>query len=75
MFLLVTLTTFPLVIPFLFGGDAQRALRISNAIALAMLAGVGVAYGRAAGYRPWASALAMVTVGVVLVGITIALGG
>jgi len=75
VFLLVTLTTFPVAVPFLFVRDAERALRISNAVALAMLFAVGCAFGRAAGIRAWAAGLAMIVLGGVLVAITIALGG
>ena len=76
VFLLVTLSTFPLVLPFLFMTDAQRALRWSNGVALAMLWAMGAALrpGRrlpgAGSPRSRWSAL-----GVVLVAITIALGG
>lgn len=67
--------TFPVVIPFLFIGDVWLALRVSNAVAIAMLFLCGYAFGRCAGLRPWATGLSMVAIGAVLVGITIALGG
>lgn len=73
--LLVFLSTFPVVIPFLFIGDVWLALRVSNAVAIAMLFLCGYAFGRCAGLRPWATGLSMVAIGAVLVGITIALGG
>lgn len=73
--LLSFLSTFPIVIPFIFIGDARLALRISNAVAIAMLFLCGYAFGRYAGFRPWAMGLSMVAVGAVLVGIAIALGG
>jgi VIT1/CCC1 family predicted Fe2+/Mn2+ transporter len=73
--LLSFLSTFPIVIPFLLIGDARLALRLSNAVAIAMLFICGYAFGRYAGYRPWVTGLAMVAVGAVLVGIAIALGG
>jgi hypothetical protein len=75
VFLLVTLSTFPLVVPFLLFDDAQRALRTSNGIALAMLWLMGLAYGKAVGFKPWLTAVVMVALGVVLVAITIALEG
>jgi hypothetical protein len=75
VFLLVFLSTFPVVIPFLFMHEATRALRFSNAIAIVMLYLVGHALGRYSGGRPWRTGLGMVAVGVVLVVITIALGG
>ena len=75
VFLLVFLSTFPVVIPFTFISEAGRALRISNAIALTMLFGTGYAFGRCAGYRPLKMGIAIVIVSTVLVGITMALGG
>ena len=75
VFLLVFLSTFPVVIPFLLIGDAMKALRASNAIAVVMLCVGGYSLGRHAGLRPWLVALAMALFGAVLVAITIALGG
>ncbi len=76
VFLLVFLSTLPVVLPFVFMHDhALRALRLSNAIAILMLFFTGFAFGRCAGYRPWVMGVAMVVVGGVLVAITIALGG
>ncbi len=74
-FLLVFLTTFPVVIPFIFMHNALLALRISNAIAIAMLFVAGYAFGRITGRRPWAAGIVMVLLGSILVGLTIALGG
>lgn len=73
--LLVFLSTFPVVVPFLFMDGAKSALRTSNAIAIGMLFFGGVAYGHHAGMRRWLMGLAMVVIGIVLVGMTIALGG
>jgi VIT1/CCC1 family predicted Fe2+/Mn2+ transporter len=75
VFLLVFLSTFPVTVPFFFIPDAGRALRVSNAIAIAMLFATGYAFGRAAGRSPWLVGLAMVLLGSILVGLTIALGG
>jgi VIT1/CCC1 family predicted Fe2+/Mn2+ transporter len=75
VFLLVFLSTFPVVIPFLLIGDPVRALRTSNAVAVAMLCVGGYALGRHAGLRPWLVAVAMAALGALLVAITIALGG
>jgi hypothetical protein len=75
VFLLVSLSTFPLVIPFLVLRDPTTALRASHAVALAMLFCIGAAFGRYAGQHPWRIGLWMVGIGVVLVLITIALGG
>jgi hypothetical protein len=73
--LLSFLSTFPIVIPFILIGDARLALRISNAVAIAMLFVCGYAFGHYAGFRPWATGLAIVAVGAALVGVAIALGG
>ena len=75
IFLLVFLSTFPVAIPFLLIDDAQLALRVSNAVAIAMLFLCGYAFGRYAGMSPWATGLMMVVIGGVLVVLTIALGG
>ena len=73
--LLVFLSTFPPVIPFLLIGEVQPALRVSNAIAIAMLFLCGYALARHTGLRPWPTGLVMVAIGGVLVSIAIALGG
>lgn len=73
--LLSFLSTFPIVIPFLLLGDAQMALRASNAVAIAMLFVCGFMFGRCAGFHPVAMGFSMVAVGGALVSIAIALGG
>jgi VIT1/CCC1 family predicted Fe2+/Mn2+ transporter len=73
--LLSFVSTFPIVIPFIFIGDARLALRVSNVVAIAMLFVCGYVFGRYAGFRPVAMGLSMVAVGGVLVGVAIALGG
>jgi hypothetical protein len=73
--LLVFLSTFPVVLPFLLMHDARTALRVSNGIALVLLFLTGHALGRVAGHRPLRTGLWMVLIGVVLVALTIALGG
>ena len=75
VFLWVFLITFPVAVPFIFMDEVGRAMRVSNAIAIGLLFLSGYAFGRIAEYRPWLTGLAMVVLGVVLVGITIALGG
>ena len=75
VFLLVFLSTFPVVLPFVFMQDVMRALRVSNAIAIVTLFLAGYSLGKYAGYRPWRTGLVMVAIGVVLVAITMALGG
>ena len=75
VFLLVFLSTFPVVLPFVFMQRTLMALRVSNGIAIVMLFLTGYAFGRCAGYRPWVMGISMVILGSVLVGITIVLGG
>jgi len=73
--LLSFLSTFPIVIPFIFMSDARLALRVSNAVAIVMLFFCGYAFGYRSGLRPWAAGLSMVAFGSALVGVAIALGG
>ena len=75
VFLLVFLSTFPVAVPFIFMQDAVRAMRLSNAIAIAMLFVAGVAYGRCVGRSPWGFGMGMVVLGGILVALTMALGG
>lgn len=75
VFLWVVLTTFPVTIPFIFMDELSRAMRVSNAIAVAMLFVTGYAFGRVAEHRPLVTGLAMVFLGATLVALTMALGG
>ena len=75
VFLIVFASTFPVVIPFIFMHNVGPALRVSNAIAIAMLFLTGYAFGRITGRHPWLVGLAMVVLGSVLAGMTMALGG
>ena len=75
VFLLVFLSTFPVVIPFTFMTDITLALRISNAIAIVMLFWAGYSFARMTGRRPVWAGFAMVVFGAILVSATIALGG
>jgi VIT1/CCC1 family predicted Fe2+/Mn2+ transporter len=75
VFLLVFLSTFPVVVPFLFVRPAHLALRVSNWVAIAMLYLSGHFLGRYAGLRPARTGLVMVAIGGLLVVVTIALGG
>ena len=68
VFLLVFLSTFPVVLPFIFMHDAHLALRLSNGIAIAMLFGCGHMLAGYAGLRRVRTGLAMVVIGAVLVG-------
>jgi len=75
IFLLVFLSTFPVVIPFLFFKDAKLALRASNGVAIALLFMCGYALGGYAGRSRWLTGLVMVVLGGGLVGIAMVLGG
>ena len=75
VFLLVFLSTLPISLPFLLFSHAAVAMRTSNAVAIAMLFGMGWTLGTHTGRSGWRSGVAMVCLGLVLVAITIALGG
>lgn len=75
VFLLVFLSTLPVVVPFILVHNAHLAVRISNAIAIVMLFGAGHMLARYAGLHRIVTGLAMVGIGAVLVSLTIALGG
>jgi hypothetical protein len=75
VFLLVFLATFPVAIPFIVMQSTAPAMRVSNAIAVAMLFVAGYAYGNVVGRSPILFGFSMVLVGAVLVAFTIALGG
>ena len=73
--LLVFLSTLPVALPFVFMHEPRPALRVSNAIAIALLYAAGHAYGRLTGRSPVWVGLVMVVLGVLLVSLTVALGG
>ncbi|MGH7786855.1 MAG: VIT1/CCC1 transporter family protein [Candidatus Binatia bacterium] len=73
--LIIVLATLPVVIPFLVVPDPSVAVRVSNAIALTELFLTGAWWGREVGGSPLRIATGLTAVGVVLVLITIALGG
>lgn len=75
VFLLVSLSTFPIAAPFLFVNNARLALRVSNGIALCMLFLAGYAFGLNAELHPWRMGLWMVLIGSGMVAITMILGG
>jgi hypothetical protein len=75
VFILVVLSTFPVVIPFILMSSTVLALRTSNAIAVIMLFLCGYRLARYSGNRPWLMGISMAVVGSALVGLTIALGG
>jgi hypothetical protein len=74
-FWLVVLTSAPAALPFLFIEDARLALRVSNAILLALLFVTGAWWARYTLARPWIVGLGFLVGGGVLVAVAIALGG
>ena len=75
VFLLVFFATFPVAIPFMFIHTLGFAMRVSNAVAVAMLFVAGFAYGRVIHRSPIAIGIAAVFIGLIIVTFTIALGG
>jgi hypothetical protein len=75
VFLLVFLSTFPVVVPFIVMRSAAPAVRVSNGIAIVMLSITGYVYGRSVGRHPWLLGIAMVLLGALLSALTMALGG
>jgi hypothetical protein len=76
IFLLVFFSTLPVALPFMFSDDVGFALRVSNAIAVALLFAIGCWLGKHMGWTPyWAPGVAVGLLGALLVVITIALGG
>ena len=73
--LLILVATLPVAIPFLLVSNATIAVRISNVITLVMLFGVGWWWGRVVGASPLRIGTGVMGIGLVLVLITIVLGG
>jgi hypothetical protein len=75
IFLLVFLSTFPVTIPFIFIQNVRLALRISNLIAIILLFIGGWMLGRYGGFNKIRTALAIALIGIMMVFLTIQLGG
>ncbi len=75
IFFLVTLSTFPCTIPFLIIKDPMLAMRVSNIVALTLLFLTGYKLGVYSGYNKWLLGIIVAALGVLLVLLTIALGG
>lgn len=75
VFLLVVVSTFPLVVPFLLLDDTALAIRASNLVGLGVLFLAGWMLAKYAGAKPWQGALALTVTGAVLITAIIALGG
>ncbi len=69
-------SVFPAAIPFLiFRHDPRFALRVSNALLLALLFVVGVMWGKYNRVSPYVTGMCTMLIGLILVGVAIALGG
>ena len=75
VFLLNVVSVVPAIIPFLVVSQPHRALRISNALLIASLFAVGFTWGKYIHVNRYVTAGCAVLIGLVLVGIAIALGG
>lgn len=75
LFLLVFVSTFPVVVPFVFIHHTMLALRVSNMVAVVLMFLCGWSVARYAGFNKWIMSVAMVFIGIILVAVTIALGG
>ncbi|MBL8002086.1 MAG: VIT1/CCC1 transporter family protein [Flavobacteriales bacterium] len=67
--------TLPVVLPFFFMENTRAALRASNVIAIALLALIGWRLARHTGFHMLRTILYLVLFGILMVAITIALGG
>jgi VIT1/CCC1 family predicted Fe2+/Mn2+ transporter len=75
VFLLVVLATFPVVLPYALADDVVTALRVSQAIAIAMLFIAGAALARWSGGRIVRTGAAVAAIGVLLLIVIVLLGG
>ncbi len=75
IFLLVFSCTFPVALPFIFLTNTAIPLRISNGIALLILFFGGVSVGKYAGFHSYWTGTIIMFLGIILVALTIALGG
>jgi hypothetical protein len=75
IFMLVFLCTFPVALPFAIFHDVAFALRASNGVALLMLAVGGWILASYAGFNRLVTAIVYCLIGVLLVLVTMALGG
>lgn len=75
VFFLVVGTAIPAIIPFLLIADGETALRVSNAVLVALLFVIGWSWGRHVGARPWQAGLLVMSLGAAMALIAIPLGG
>ncbi|MEI8048184.1 MAG: hypothetical protein WCI92_12445 [Bacteroidota bacterium] len=75
IFLLVFFATVPISMPFILMKDMQTALRVSNIIAILMMFLCGMGLGKYAGRNRFVLGILTSLIGIVLVALTILLGG
>jgi VIT1/CCC1 family predicted Fe2+/Mn2+ transporter len=75
VFLLVVLSTFPIVVPFMLIQEPVHALRMSNLMGLLTLFVSGYLLGRYAGGKPLRFAFGLSLIGALMIFAIIALGG
>jgi VIT1/CCC1 family predicted Fe2+/Mn2+ transporter len=75
VFLLVVLSTFPLVIPFMVTDDTARALLWSRLVAVVTLFISGATLARYSHGNVWLNGLTMAAIGALLMAAIMALGG
>ena len=75
VFLLVSTTSLPAVVPFLLIDNAYLALRASNLLLIALLFLTGWAWASFSDARPLHAGVTMTCLGLILVGIAVVLGG
>ena len=75
VFLLVSATALPGVIPFFLLDDPNLALRVSNTVLILLLFLGGYRWGHYTDARPWQVGLTVMVLGIVMVLVAVALGG
>lgn len=75
VFLLVSATSLPAALPFLFIQEPWLALRVSNAVLIGCLFMIGYRWAGYTSINPWRAAVALTLFGGLMVAAAIALGG
>ena len=75
VFVLVSLTALPGIIPFLLLSDSDLALRVSNSVLILLLFLVGYWWAHYTDSRPWRVGLTVMLLGLSMVLVAVALGG
>lgn len=75
VFWLVVFASLPAALPFLFIDEPWIALRVSNAILLALFFVIGYRWAGYTSVNPWRAAITLTVFGIAMVGAAITLGG